>query len=108
MSVPIFWGNHKAENYRNMVADLVKSYKAMGCNVSGQVHFLDSHLDFFSEDLWAVSEKHGEQFHQDISTMEWWHQGKWSPSMLADYCWKLRRDVSQAMCSRKSATATFW
>jgi len=70
MSLPIFGGNHKAENYRDMVADLVKSYKAMGCNVSGQLLFLDSHLDFFSEYPWAVSEKHGEQFHQDISTME--------------------------------------
>jgi hypothetical protein len=28
-----FWGNHKAENYRVMVVDLVQSYKAMGCNV---------------------------------------------------------------------------
>ena len=63
MSLPIFGGNHKAENYRDMVADLVKSYKAMGCNVSGQLLFLDSHLDFFSEYPWAVSEKHGEQFH---------------------------------------------
>ena len=65
-----FLWNHKAENYHDMVADLVKSYKAMGCNVSGQVQFFESHLNFFSEDLRAVSEKHGQRFHQDISTME--------------------------------------
>jgi hypothetical protein len=30
-----FLGNHKTENYRDMVADLViQSYKAMGCNMS--------------------------------------------------------------------------
>ena len=29
----------------------------------------------------AVSEEHGEQFHQEISTMEERYQGKWSPSM---------------------------
>jgi hypothetical protein len=27
-------GNHKAENCRDMVTDLVQSYKAMGCNVT--------------------------------------------------------------------------
>jgi len=43
--------NHKAKDYRDMVADLVQSYKAMGCNMSLKVHFLDSHLDFFPENL---------------------------------------------------------
>jgi hypothetical protein len=27
-----FLGNHKVENCRDMVADLVQSYKAVGCN----------------------------------------------------------------------------
>jgi len=26
-------GNHKAENYHDMMADLIQCYKAMGCNV---------------------------------------------------------------------------
>jgi hypothetical protein len=51
-----FLGNDKAENYCDMVADLVQSYKAMGCNMSLKVHFLDSHLDFFPENLRAVSD----------------------------------------------------
>jgi hypothetical protein len=34
-------GNHKAKNYREMVADLVKSYKAMECNRSLKIHILD-------------------------------------------------------------------
>jgi hypothetical protein len=29
------------------------------------------------------------------STMEKQYRGKWSPSMLADYFWKLIRDVPQ-------------
>jgi len=65
-----FLGNHKAENCRDMDADLVKSYKAMGCNMSLKVNFVDSHLDFFPENLRSVSDEHGERFHQDISTME--------------------------------------
>jgi hypothetical protein len=84
------------------VSDLLTAYKPMGCNMSLKVHFLDSHLDFFPENLGAVSDEHGERFHQDISNMEKRHQGKWSLSMLADYCWTLKRDVPQATYSRKS------
>jgi hypothetical protein len=63
--------------------------------MSLKVHFLDSHLEFFPENLGAVSVEHGERFHQDISNMEKRYQGKWSLSMLADYCWTLKRDVPQ-------------
>jgi len=62
----------------------------MACNMSLKVHFLDSHLDFFQENLSGVSDMHKEQFHQDISTMEKWYKGEWSPSMLADYSWTMR------------------
>jgi len=67
-----------------MVANLVQSYKARGCHMFLKVHFLDSQLDFFPENLRAVSVEHGERFHQNISTKEEQYQGKWNPSMLAD------------------------
>jgi hypothetical protein len=51
---------------------------------------------FFPENLGVVSDEHGERFHQDISKMEKRYQGKWSLSMLVDYCWTLKRDVPQA------------
>ena len=69
-------GNHKAENYHDMVADLVQSYKAVGCNMSVRVHFLDAHWDVFPENLSAVSDKHEERFQQDFSNMEKRYQGK--------------------------------
>ncbi|KAH9633685.1 hypothetical protein HF086_012611 [Spodoptera exigua] len=50
----------------------------------------------------AVSDEHGERFHQDISDMEKRYQGKWSPNMLADYCWTIKRDQPEAKYSRKS------
>jgi hypothetical protein len=65
-----FLGNHKAENYRDMTANLEKIDKAVGCNMSLKVNFVDSHLDFFPQNLRSVSDEHGERFHQDISTME--------------------------------------
>ncbi|UYV74905.1 hypothetical protein LAZ67_12001752 [Cordylochernes scorpioides] len=71
------------------------------------IHFLHSHLDFFPDNLGAVSDEHGERFHQDISSMEKRYQGKWSPGMLADYCWTLMRNVPQAKYRRKSTVTTF-
>ena len=50
-----FLGNHKAANYQDVVQDLLTSYKAMGCNMSLKIHFLESHLDFFSQKISAKS-----------------------------------------------------
>ncbi|UYV84322.1 hypothetical protein LAZ67_X001844 [Cordylochernes scorpioides] len=94
-------GNVKAENYSDLVNELLLSYKVLGCNISLKIHFLHSHLDFFPDNLVAVSYEHGERFHQNISSMEKRYQDKWSPGMLADYCWTLKRDVPQA--KRKGA-----
>jgi hypothetical protein len=98
-----FLGNHKAENYHEIVCDLLRAYKAIECNMSLKVH----HLDFFPANLGTVSDQHGERFHQDISKMEKRYQGKWSLSMMVDFCWTLKRDVAQATYSRKSTTVSF-
>ena len=52
--------------------------------MSLKIHFLHSHLHFFPKNLGAVSDEHGERFHQEISIMERRYQGKWNPRMLAD------------------------
>jgi hypothetical protein len=52
-------GNFEASNYRDIVGELLNSYKDMGCNMSLKMHFLDSHLAFFPENLGAVSDEHG-------------------------------------------------
>ncbi|KYM94050.1 hypothetical protein ALC62_15341, partial [Cyphomyrmex costatus] len=97
-----FLGNHKAENYEELISELLKAYKSLGCNMSLKIHFLHSHLDFFPQNLGAVSDEHGERFHQDIANIEKRYRGKSSPSMLADYCWTLKRDLCDARYSRKS------
>ena len=48
----------------------------------GVMHFLDSQLEFFKENLRAVKNKHGQWFHDNISIIEKWYQSKLSPSML--------------------------
>lgn len=96
-----FLGNIRAENYRDLVANLIESYQKMGCNMSLKIHFLDSHLDFFPPNLGAVSDEHGERFHQDILHLEKRYQGNFS-NMLADFCWTLKRDLPDAKYARKS------
>jgi len=65
--------------------------------MSLKIQFLYSHLDFFPENLGKVSDELGERFLQDILAMQKRYQGKWTSSMLADYCWTLKRDVPEAI-----------
>ena len=65
-----FLGDVKAENYKELVEDMLMQYQKLGCNMSLEIHFLHSHLDFFPYNCGMVSDEHGERFHQDIATME--------------------------------------
>ena len=102
-----FLGNHKAENYQDVVQYLLTSYKDMGCNMSPKIHFLESHLYFIPENLGEISDEHGARFHQDVMTRENRYQGKWTSSMLAEYCWTLKRNVPDAKYRRKSYASIF-
>ena len=87
-----FLGNHRSKDYVKVVNNLRSHYHDIRCNMSLKVHVLHSHLDFFAENLGDVSDEHGERFHQDISVMEQRFKGKWSPGILADYCWGIERE----------------
>ena len=76
--------------------------------MSLKIHCLDSHLDFFPGNLGAVSDEHGERFHQHISAMEKKYQGQRGARMLSDYCWTIKMDVPDAKHRRKSTTLTFY
>ena len=102
-----FLGNHKSNNYKEIVDTLLGSYKAMGCNMSLKIHFLHCHLDFFPENLGSVGDEQGERFHQDINLMEKRYKGKWSPNMLADYCWNLKRDDTYPNHKRMAYSSIF-
>ena len=78
-----FLGNRTAENYSASVQELIASYSAMGCNTSLKFHFL------LPENTGPISDEHGESFHLGISQIEKKCSGKWSPNMLANYCWCL-------------------
>lgn len=102
-----FLGNTRAPNYIEIVQQLLESFKKLGCNMSIKVHFLHSHLANFPENLGAVSDEQGERFHQDLKVMEARYQGRWDVSMMADYCWSIKRECPQTEHSRKSYKRKF-
>ncbi|XP_061443081.1 uncharacterized protein LOC133365351 isoform X1 [Rhineura floridana] len=91
-----FLGNHKADNYEELVQNMLANFKHLGTNMSIKVHYLHSHLDRFPDNLGDFSEEQGERFHQDIKVMEERYQGRWDRHMMADYCWSLQRDCPDA------------
>ena len=84
-----FLGNNRSQNYKELLENLILSYQRLGCRMSLKLHFLHSHIDFFKPNLGAVSEEHGERFHQDIQVMEKRYQGRWDAGMMRDYIWGL-------------------
>ena len=58
-----------------------------------KIHYLHSHLDFFRPYLTAVSEEHGERFHQDIQVMEKRYQGRWDEAMVGDYVFEMTKQM---------------
>ena len=78
--------------------DFVKSY---GMQYESENPLFGDPLEIFPRKS-RRSDEHGERFHQDILAMEKRYQGKWTSSMLTDYCWALKRYVSEANYRRKS------
>jgi hypothetical protein len=59
-------GNYKDPNYKQILEKVLEKFIALGCAMSLKVHF----LDYFPENIGAVSKEQGERFHQDIKEME--------------------------------------
>ena len=65
-----FLGKKKSVNYKDHIANMLKAFQNLGCNMSIKVHFLFSHLDRFPDNFGNVSAKQGERFLQDMKVME--------------------------------------
>ena len=65
-----FLGNRRAENYKELVKNMLDAYRRLGANMSIKLHFLHNHLDRFPVNCGDVSDEQGERFHQDIKDME--------------------------------------
>jgi len=102
-----FLGNNKSEESQDIVRNMTKTYKALGSRMSVKIHFLNLYFCHFSANLGVFSEEQGERFHQDISEMKTRYQGRWNETMMADYCWCLKRHNPTASHNRKLRKRTF-
>jgi len=102
-----FLGNQNAANCQDEMQDLLTSYTTVGCNMIMKIHFLESHVEFFPENLAEVSDEHGERFHQVCLGMENRYQGKWASSIFAEYCSTRKRGIPEAKQRRHSYSPTF-
>lgn len=82
-----FLGNHRAENYKEIVHNMLMSFERMKISMSPKIHYLHQHLDFFRDNLGKISDEHGERFHQQIMLIEHRFQGKDDEHMLAEFVW---------------------
>ena len=79
---------------------MLMCYHKIGVHMSLKTHFLHAHLDFFPENCGALSDELGERFHQNIAAIEKRYEGKWSPAMLGDYCWTIKRVAPEIQYKR--------
>lgn len=83
-----FLGNHRMENFKEIIHNMLMCFERMNINMSTKIHFLHQHLDFFKDNLGKISDEHGERFHQQIKHIEIRFQGKNDEHMLAEYMWE--------------------
>ena len=102
-----FLGNTKDSDYKTIVENMLACFEALGCRMSLKVHSLRAQIDYFPQNLSNMSEEYSERFHQDIKTMETRYQGRWGVSMMADYCWCLKRDCKSSEVARKAKRRKF-
>ncbi|GBM51270.1 hypothetical protein AVEN_267138-1 [Araneus ventricosus] len=65
-----FLGNLKNSNFKFIVENILTKFKDLDCSMSLKMHFLNSHMDYFPENLVYVCEEQGERFPRDIKEME--------------------------------------
>jgi hypothetical protein len=86
-----FLGNRSAQNYEELVNNLLQSYHKLGCNMSLKIYFLHTYLDFFPEISGVVNDEHGERFIK--TSMKEQYQEKRYCVFLTDCCWTLARNA---------------
>ena len=52
-----FLGNNRAPNYAELVQDMLNNFKNLGANMSIKLHYLQSHLDRFPDNLGDLNEE---------------------------------------------------
>ena len=64
---------------------MVDSFQKLKYSMSLKLHFMDSQVEYFPENLGDYIEEQDERFHQDIKVMEQRYQRRWDENMMVDY-----------------------
>ena len=102
-----FLDNNRAVNYKGLIEKMLKCYHEIRVDMSIKIHFLDIHLDKFPDNCGDFSDDQGERFHHDLKIMEDRYQGRWNKRIMADYCWSIKRDLSDMQHNRESRKRRF-
>lgn len=78
-----FLGNERVDNYEEMAQQLLKSFRELDSRMSRKIHFIHQHLNFFPDNVGAISVKHEERFHQEMKML---YQGQHIPNIMGDVC----------------------
>lgn len=79
-----------------VVENVVAKFKQLGYSMTIKEHILHWHLDYFPQNLGALSEEQRQRFYEDIKDMEWWFKGRWNINMTGKYFWMLTQNEPQA------------
>lgn len=89
-----FLGNERAENYLELIDELVDAYDDIGALMSLKMHILWSHPDKFPYNCGAEGDEEGERQHQVLKPFEKRYSNP-TPQMLARFCWDQLRETPQ-------------
>lgn len=101
-----FLGNHRADNYEQLIKNMMVGYKKLEINVTLKMHSLLCHLERFPSNLGNFSDEQGERAHQDLMDIEKRFKGRNNVNALGTYCWELVRCIDPETHSRQQKTKT--
>ena len=61
-----FFGNHRSDDYRMKIDNLINAFRTNSINVSTKIHYLIHHLDHFPPNCGFLGEEKGENLHQEF------------------------------------------
>ena len=100
--------HNRTYNYKQRVTDILDAFQKLWCRMSVKMHVLHSHFNYFPDNYEMFCEKQGERFHQEIIVMDKRYQNQWNVSIIADYCWYLKREDSSKYAKKLVQTLKFF
>jgi len=66
MCLKTFYRNNKVPDFEEIVSDMIENYERLECLMNVKLHFLDSHLNYFPENLGVIDiNDNNDEFPQD-------------------------------------------